>query len=349
MKKYLKKQYIINEVAFNIYSDDLNKVDNYFKESVLESETQVKSEYNIYLCEEKSFFIEKIKQFNKNIAKIYDTFNNQQHYQFKNMYLIDNEEYLIEKIDDNNFVLYSNNKNKTCKNLLRVIREILVRDLEDKGYYFMHGNGIKIFDKGMLILGKSGSGKTTFTSKINSLEINQQFISNDRIFINEDEMVYFPLPIVYSMGTVKTNLKLDKYFKENNVLELRRGGNYETAIYSQKCDVPLRSIHEMFNNCENISSSTIDLIIFPRLTDKNEDVRILDKKESIEKLDSCNFTPNDTESNRRPWIKFRKTTIDELEEKKQQLYEILNRTKTMIDFPYSYQTTGDEIVKKLMR
>lgn len=349
MKKYLRKQFNVNGVAFNIFSDITDEISEYFKESVIDDHSLITSEYNIYFYEDPALYLEKIRGFRKDKAVSYDTFNNQVHYKYGNTFMIDNEEYLCEVIDDNNFVVYSGNKEKSCKNLIRIMREILVRDMEDKGYFFMHGNGIRIMDHGILILGGSGSGKTTFTSKINSEVLPQEFISNDRIFITEDEMRYFPLPIVYAMGTVKTNPNLDKFFRENNVLELRRGGKYEEASFGKKCDVPLSAIPKIFPWIKNRPTSQIDLVVFPRITDKKEQIKVLNLEEASERLDLCNFTPNDTESNRKPWIKFRKITDKALDENKKILNRSLSSRVMIIDFPYQYETSGKEIVKSLKR
>lgn len=341
----LKKKLLnVNGVVFEILADDLNAVEEYFKESVINCGDDVIANISIELYVDYEHFMKKRKNFNMDSARVYDTFLNQKHFQDGNLFLIDNEDYICEKINEHSYKIYAVSKNP-CKSLLRVIRELIIREMEDFGYFFMHGVGLMVDGNGILILGNSGSGKTTLMTKINSLDVSQYLVSNDRVFLRNDEMRYFPLPIVYSMGTVKNNEKLNEYFERTNWLKKRRGLKY--ISYKQKCDVPLLDIKKIFNNVGNVSSGKVSLIIFPRIGNKCQ-IHLMKKEEKLKKLNECNFTPNDTESLRSEWIKFRNTPKETLEENKKKFHNFLIDNVRIIELEYSYDTPKEEILNVLV-
>ena len=101
----------------------------------------------------------------------------------------------------------------------------------------MHGTALNIDNNGILILGNSGSGKTTLATKLLESEEEMQFLSNDRVFIysdNNQTMEYFPIPIVYAMGTVKNCDALNNYFKRTRILEARNRNKYEKSLDNTK-------------------------------------------------------------------------------------------------------------------
>ena len=287
--------------------------------------------------------------FDKNKSVIIDTFKNQTHYQEDNKFLIDNEDYICIKESEVDYKLFTNGKDNSLKYLIRIIRELLIRSLEDKGYFYMHGTGIEIYGKGILLLGGSGSGKTTFATRLNEIETPQKYLSNDRIFLRQDEMKYFPLPIIYAMGTVKSNSNLDSYFERTHALENRRGGNYVLARSNVKCDIPLTDISTIFPHIQNVSSMKVDTIIFPSMNNGSVRVKELDEKEIIEKLNGSNFTPEDRESLRREWLLKRNISIDEIEENKRRLNEYLIRNKKIFEIEYGRESTKEEIIKELVK
>ena len=156
MKKLNKKVLNINGIIFNIYSDYTTEIDEYFKEFIVPSTDEVKKEISIYFEKDKSVFESVYRCFDKNKSVIIDTFKNQTHYQEDNKFLIDNEDYICIKESEVDYKLFTNGKDNSLKYLIRIIRELLIRSLEDKGYFYMHGTGIEIYGKGILLLGGSG-------------------------------------------------------------------------------------------------------------------------------------------------------------------------------------------------
>lgn len=349
MKKLNKKVLNINGIVFNIYSDCIPLIDEYFKEFIVSSTDEVIREFNIYFEKDKSIFEKVYRNFDKNKSVIIDTFKNQTHYQEDNKFLIDNEDYICIKDSEVDYKLFTNENANSYKYLIRIIRELLIRSLEEMGYFYMHGTGIEIYGKGILLLGGSGSGKTTFATRLNEIETPQKYLSNDRVFLRQDEMKYFPLPIIYAMGTVKSNSSLDNYFERTHSLEKRRGGNYLLARSNIKCDIPLTDISRIFPHIQNVSSMKVDTIIFPSINNGSVRVKELDEKEIIEKLNESNFTPEDKESLRREWLLRRNITKEEIEENKRKLNEYLIRNKRIFEIEYAKESTKEEIIKELVK
>lgn len=349
MEKLSKKVLNINGILFNIYSNYTTEIEEYFKEFIVPSTDELKKEINIYFEKDKNIFEKIYRSFDKNKSSIVNTFKNQTHYQEDNKFLIDNEDYICIKDSDFDYKLFTNGNENSLKYLIRIIRELLIRTLEDNGYFYMHGTGIEIYGKGILLLGGSGSGKTTFATRLNEIETPQKFLSNDRVFLRQDEMKYFPLPIIYAMGTVKSNKELDNYFEKTHALEKRRKGNYILARSNVKCDIPLTDISKIFQNIQNVSSMNVDTIIFPNMNGKSVTVNELDENEIIRRLNESNFTPEDRESLRREWLLKRNITKEEIEENKRKLNEYLIRNKKIFEVEYRRESTKEEIIKELVK
>lgn len=353
MKKLNKKVLNINGIQFNIYSNYIEDIDRYFKEFIVPCEKEIICSYDILFEKNNDIFKKIYSKFNKEKSVIIDTFKNQTHFKNDNKFLIDTEEYICIKEGEYNFCLFTKESRLSEKYLIRIIREILIRTLESNDYFYMHGTGIEIYDKGILLLGGSGSGKTTLTTKLNEIYIKEKYLSNDRVFLNSYEMCYFPLPIVYSMGTVKSCKALDEYFISNKVLEIRRNGNYSLAKSDTKCDIPLTDINIIFPHIENTSSLYVDMILFPKLEGDYEKnivkVNSISKSEIIRKLNDSNFTPVDTESKRKEWLVNRNISLEKIEENKRKLNEYILQNKKIFEIIYSKYSTKEEIVKELKK
>lgn len=348
MKKLRKKALNINGILFNIYSLYSDEIEKYFKEFIVPCDSKITATYNIYFEKDEQVFLGVYKNFNKSSATVIDTFKQQQHFREDNKFLIDTEEYICVKKDDYNFMLFTNGSSKSFKNLIRIIRELLIRELESMGYFYMHGTGIEIYDKGILLLGGSGSGKTTFATKLNGIDSPQKFLSNDRVFVKKDKMLYYPLPIVYAMGTAKNDASLDRYFRETNALEIRRGGNYEIASPTTKCDIPLLDIEEIFPHISSTSSLDIDVVIFPKLS-STIGIRELSSFEKNQRLNENNFTPNDIENERREWLKNRIISLEQIKENKKKQNRFLIQNKPIVEMSYTVDSTKEEIIKELKK
>lgn len=166
------------DINFNIKVDEKNyeKVIKKINESIITFEKNTEKTITIeYIVDSKKFF-EMLNLINDSIGIIYDSFKNQKHKEVKlnneYYYLVDTQEYIGNKIDEKNYKIIVKENTETSANwIVRIIRELYLREKEDKGYFFMHGTALEIHNKGIMILGTSGSGKTTLAVKL--LELNE--------------------------------------------------------------------------------------------------------------------------------------------------------------------------------
>lgn len=307
-----------------------------------------------YIVDENQF-IETLHQIKLTKGKIYDSFKNQKHKEvcLNNIfyYLVDTEEYICIKKDNLNYkILVKENNDISLNWIIRIIRELYLREKEDLGFDFMHGTALEIDGKGILLLGNSGSGKTTLAVKILELNKEKSFLSNDRVLIDKNLNIdYFPHAITYAMGTVKNNKHLDKYFRENRLLEKKKNISYENASNDIDCNTPLSDVAKVFNLTNTIARTKLDYIIYPRFDKKFEKVEIIHMSEDEKRifLEETNFTPDDKESLRKPWIRKREKNRSELLEIRETLINNIIKNVSIKKIKYGTKTKIEDILKIL--
>lgn len=288
-------------------------------------------------------------------GKIHNSFKNQTHKEItfneSKFYLVDSEEYIINKVNEKNFkIIVGKNTEKTANWIIRIIREIYLRIKEDLGFAFMHGTGLEINGKGVLLLGTSGSGKTTLAVNLLEKYNNVKYLSNDRVFVNKElDMEYFPHATTYAMGTVKNNENLSKYFNETQILEKNRKLNLQDIQDCEDCNTPLTDVIKIFKNAKVTVSSKLKVIIYPKidLTYTGLLKEELTESEKIDLLEETNFTPIDAESLRKCWIRDRNLNEKEiLEIRKDIINSLINNTK-ILKIKYGPTSNVDDIFKDL--
>ena len=356
-----KKSIYFPNVEFNIitnnkdaYIKQLKHISQFYIPYYGESTKIINMEY----IEDINLFNNILEEAKLQKSKSYQSFTNQIHKEYENnigekYYIVDNHEYICMKESDDYYKIITNGKEEGTKWLFRVIREILVRINEENGGLYMHGTALNIDNNGILILGNSGSGKTTLATKMLESGEEVNFLSNDRVFIysnNRETMEYFPIPIVYAMGTVKNCDALNDYFKRTRILETRTGIKYEKSSDNTKVDVPLTHLSGIFTNCEMIPTSNINLIIFSKLnkySDKDYIIRKLTPKEQIIKLNQTCFTPFDWESLRLEWIYKRNMNMNDLVENKINTIDSIVKNVEILEVEYGLNINNKKLIKKI--
>lgn len=224
------------------------------------------------------------------------------------------DKYIVRKISNQHYILIGDGIRNTTKYVFRLIREIIVRLEENRGKIFMHGTSLVNDGHGICILGNEGSGKTTYFSKLLSLG-KSSIISNDRTFLhfeNIAKMYYFPIPIVYKIGSVENNIFLKK-----NVLE---SGKYDLPESFKRAKtslpVPLTDVPTFFPNVTFQQEAPLDMIIFSKIDFERPfdfESKLISKEEAIKRMNETCFTPIDYESLRKPWIYPRNKSDYEIE------------------------------------
>lgn len=331
MKQLRKKQLNINGVIFNVYSKEIEQIEAYFKDFIVDCNDIPLATYEIYYENDKKLFEEILSKFNFNNSKKLNTFKNQNHYQNENKFLIENQDYLCIKNDEYHYKIFGNGTKDNTKGLSWIIRELLIRELESRNYYYMHGTGIVIENKGVLILGNSGSGKTTLATKL--IEQKEGFmLSNDRVFINSNQMFYYPLSINYPEKLIEESNELREYYIKNN-----KNGK-----------VPLTAINLIYPNIKNITKHQIDLLIFPKIIENGYEITKLSENDVLERLEKVNFTPIDTENERKEWLKYRSINIEELEQRKKETHKKLVQKIPAIEVAFDVKNKMGKVLTKIL-
>ena len=311
---------------------------NALNESIIRFEKNTEKKIEIEYIVNKMLFQQLVNKINNSNGFIYNSFKNQTHKEVKIedklFYLVNSEQYICEKNNDYSFkIIVEENSSVSLNWIIRIIRELYLRQQEDNKYFFMHGTAVEFNNKGILLLGASGSGKTTLAVKLLELESHKNFLSNDRVLIDKNKnLEYFPHAVTYAMGTVKNNEHLDKYFRQNKILEQKRNIKYEDASYDLDCNTPLTDVEKIFNNTGMTAKSLLHLIIFPKFNKEMYNLEIINMtdEEKLELLENTCFTPNDTEALRKPWLRKRKLNETHiLNEKKELMQELLSNIKML--------------------
>ncbi|OAB33781.1 hypothetical protein [Paenibacillus glacialis] len=170
-------------------------------------------------------------------------------------------------------VYFINSNTRTCivlgskesslnEDVFHLMRSLMPRSSEAKGNSIFHAAGVRYQDRGIMIVGESGNGKTT--TFIDFILQGAIPVSNDRIFIPSNtkvELAMFEWPsfINTSVGT------LDKVKQLNHLLPDVHYERFEDLWYSKvKLPIEPPEFKRIFN-VEYLKSSVIDVIIFPRL------------------------------------------------------------------------------------
>lgn len=352
-----KLEYYLPDVNFIISVDEKyydllkDKVD----ESIISVESNTTNAINIEYIVNLDEFV-KIKKLIKNSnGIIYDSFKKQTHKETikegKHYFLVNSEDYICVKIDDKNYAIIVENNNENSRNwVVRIIRELYLREKEDLGFSYMHGTGIVTDNRGILLLGTSGSGKTTLAVKFMDTENETKFLSNDRVLVDiNDNMDYFPHAVTYAMGTVRNNKKLDNYFRLNKIIEEKKHRNYEEVTNDFDCNTPLTDVAKVFQNTKMCARTKVTDIIYPKFEVERNFIEVIDMtdKEKMELLLKTDFTPNDTEALRKEWLRKRKITEKELQTKKETLLKHLVRKINIKKLKYGTNSNIKEILNKI--
>lgn len=156
--------------------------------------------------------------------------------------------------------------------LARFIREIAFRYLEDEQYVSFHSSSVLIGTDGYLIIGDSGSGKSTMALTLCKY-FNARYISNDRIMIRLKEgklqAIPYGMPIKINFGTLKTLGAGEEYEEWDNMIPMVS----KESFYEYKGEHKLNLLPEeleKFLQIKSASEMQIKGIILPSIRSKSK-------------------------------------------------------------------------------
>lgn len=324
MSKY-RVSYLILGNVFVISTDYLDLLQNQinhiakfcYSEPSFEdcnNDNQILIEY----IEEQRMFLKYKKLIESSNTRIICTFENEYHMEAlvgsEECYMQLPDKYIVRKLSNQHYIVIGDGIRNTTKYVFRLIREIIVRLEENSGKLFMHGTSLVTDGHGICILGNEGSGKTTYFSKLLSAG-KSSIISNDRTFLylnGAAKMDYFPIPVVYKLGSVENNAFLKKHVLASGKYHLPKSFKEGRTSFP----IPLTDVPTFFPDTTFQQTSTLDMVIFSKIDFERSlcfESRLLSNEEAIKLMYETCFTPIDYESLRKPWIYPRHTSDYELE------------------------------------
>lgn len=178
------------------------------------------------------------------------------------------------------------------EDVFHIIRSLMPRAAEVNGSCVIHAAGVRYKERGIMIVGESGNGKTT--TFVDFILHGASPVSNDRVFIPSDpdqtlEMFEWPSFVNTSVGT------MHKIKQLNHLIPTGDYENFEELWYS-KIKLPIEPhVFKQIFNTEYLKSSKIDFIIFPRLRPDIEKCTLhqLDESKVSELLSESCYSPGD--------------------------------------------------------
>ena len=221
------------------------------------------------------------------------------------VFIRDKKDFIALQKDNKNFSVISNPMNTSSKNAIyTVVLEILQKELETKNTNLFHSTGGEIDGNGFLLLGQSKSGKTTLMSKLAQCS-KVGFLSNDRVLCDNIKMMAFPLEIILSLGTVKNDKYLRKFFIDKKKTDNWLGRNLDNTLDYEKCGIKPKELCEIYPDLFLIQEANIDYIILPRINfEDREKINIypITAEHASDVILDCDFTLEDKECKRYDWI-----------------------------------------------
>lgn len=302
--------------------DNIEKVKILFNEYIHPSEDKNTTKFEFKVKNIKSAsIVDKIYALKKNfgVAKRIQTFKDDTYHEeyslFKGEVIVffpeESKEYLIVVYKENYYFICRENMNSY---LLRIIREIYLRNNENYGNIAYHGGAFAICKNGVMVCGDKAKGKTTVI--LEQLKKGASYLANDRVIIsknnNEYSIIYLPLSMRIGIGTIsRTSCIADNIntypWSRNQSLKVL---NYEYDLgvsinefgSGEKLEITSKEISDIFK-VNLIESTSLNAIVFPEIDPNFSGMEIMPctPQEATRLIMAQCMTPHD-ENWISPWL-----------------------------------------------
>ena len=351
-----KVDFSLNEWNFTIKFN--NEQDHLiYKDLIAESVINMKHKLNnlstitIEYLNDQKLYENIYNNLNLKNKKTISSFMNEYYDKYDEIFVSSEERYLIRKTNNTNFEIVCKQNYKRPE-LIYIIREIYVRLEENKQSIFIHGNGINIDNKGLIIAGNSGSGKTTFMLKLFEAEKDDfSYLSNDRVFItNENKVDYFPIPLILANGTARNINTIYNFLLKQEKLD---DSSYDLNLLLNGKDDEKYALHkkylrEIFPKCNIEEQTELNTIILPKMNFNINDIKVIETKNYEDLIPIC-FTPVDHESLRKPWIQARILNDSELATNSEEILKKTIKNNSCFKVEYNPNIDSKELSEKVKK
>jgi hypothetical protein len=190
--------------------------------------------------------------------------------------------------------------------MLRMLRDTIIRRYEDYGYGLFHAAVAVIKEKGILIVGSKGAGKTSLLCHFLHAT-SADFLANDRVLIGGikcENLLFVPLPIRISNKTIDSIPSLAQFMAVSP--SLNRTLSEETpptSLVDNKLELTPRELGIAFDAGLS-TTAKLSVILFPQFKPslgQGVEFHLINLSDAVPILRECCFTPND-ESWRDTWV-----------------------------------------------
>ena len=219
-----------------------------------------------------------------------------------NIYYNETKNYFIVCRQNSFYILYDYECKKRRSLSLYVIRELIYRECENRGCICLHAASCRVEDKGIILIGEPGAGKTGLLLALME-ENNANFISNDRILVDHNlQLTTIPMPVRISVESIKSSKVLLDFIMANLEKLCRKQKNQiermtrsDSKNGKEKIELSPLEISKCFS-ANYLNTSSLGAIIIPEFNSIHGnfiEISTIDTKEARKCLRQNCYTPDD--------------------------------------------------------
>ncbi len=196
----------------------------------------------------------------------------------------------------------------------RVVRDLMTRYLEHRGWILFHAGAIQSKEKNYLVIGDASAGKTSFI--IAMLYSGGSFISNERVFVKlvdgDAKMLSFPMPIAVGLGTMVQYPELIRFIRQPQFCQypprridfakVHNTPEWKWPELEDKIQFLPQELTQQFSNNPGVAGGKIEGVIVPDI--QKRQIVVLDQldEKTIHSIISNNCIDRSHDEIYPPWM-----------------------------------------------